>query len=1027
MLYSFRRITLLLAISCVSFVSLGFVPIDWTMNIYDQNNNPVPSNWIVQLIWSSDNVVSPPDANNPYLPTQGEIVLHEQPLNPYGYFGFIIPDFYEFDDVIAGGHAYVRVFNSAASRYGNSEMTQPLFISNDPFIVNGFSNNIIFIDTPVENCPAIGTPCDDNDPCTFDDQEDGNCNCVGTPTSCDDGDPCTIDVCDPVLGCIGIPIDNDGDGFTACNGDCDDNNPNIHPNAPELCNGLDNNCDGTVDEFSGTNPIGCNNPMACNYTPGAICDDGSCVDGSTIIGNEVYSPNWTTTDENGNTIDLYAILEQGHTVVLDLFTYWCPPSQAMLTTGFLSDWNNHLGPNGLDAIRMISIEVENADPSDIQPFINLADWPVTSNFGSDIALLYSELGLFQNAVPTILIICPDRSVTEVYPYANTLPADGNFEYIPDMGLQLLNNACGCRGIPCTTNIGCMNPAGCNYDPLATCPGACTTEPTWYQDLDGDGIGNSAITLIQCEQPVGYVQIGFDCDDTNNAITDEIGCDTCTGIEASWLNYSQNYYEQIVLTTWSNCIFSSDPNGCFLSEMSQLEANGEIPIGVSCNQCALDFVNCIISECLNQCVVGNEICFDCIQVSGCRQTFAACAGLPDSDGDGWADGSDCDPLDASVNPGMTEICDGIDNDCDGLIDEGVLFVQYRDLDLDGFGDFNNSLIECELLPGYSQQGGDCDDTNSDIYPGAEDICGDGIDSNCDGDDCDIQDSDFDGITDTDETFWGTDPFNEDSDSDGIADGFEYVNLTFPVDSDGDGLINALDDDDDNDGILTYDELFDAAIYGEIYDADSDGLYNWLDTNSDGDLLLDADEYGFDLDFDGLPDYIDADSPEVVVDLDGDGYSENQGDCNDSNSGIYPGALEVCDTIDNDCDGIVDELCGDSDGDGLIDLDELNIGTNMSVYDTDGDGLSDGDEYLNLGTNPLLSDMDFDGLSDGAEVNTTGTSPFLQDTDGDGCDDLLQYGGQCPNQPVACMGDLNGDGVVNAGDLLAFLSAFGTSCL
>ena len=699
----------------------------------------------------------------------------------------------------------------------------------------------------------------------------------------------------------------------------------------------------------------------------------------------------------------------------------------MLTTGFLNDWNNHLGPNGLDVTRMISIEVEEAPSQFIQPFVDLADWPVTSNFGSDIALLYSELGLFQNAVPTILLICPDRTVTEVFPYANNLPANGNFEYIPSLGLQLLNDACGCRGIPCTTNIGCMNPAGCNYDPLATCAGTCTSATTWYQDLDEDGFGNTFVTLVQCEQPTGYVLTGYDCDDNDNTVTNEVGCDTCTGIESEWLNNNQVYYEEIALSIWSNCVFSLNPEQCFLDEMNQLELSGEIPIGAVCHSCAVTFMNCIQLECLAQCVSGNQNCFNCIQASGCRQAFIACAGLIDSDGDGWADGVDCAPLDPTINPGIEEICDGIDNDCDGLIDEFLGLVLYLDQDLDGYGDYNNAIFSCDFVNGYSTIGGDCNDFDSTVNPGAEDICGDGIDSNCDGDDCNVLDSDGDGITDADEFNWGTDPFSIDTDGDGLSDGFEYISAVSPADTDGDGLIDPLDDDDDNDGISTFEELNDAAIYGDIYDADSDFAYNWLDTDSDGDSVPDSDEYGLDLDFDGLPDYLDNDSPGVVLDNDGDGFTVVQGDCDDNNASINPGAVDICDGIDNDCDGIVDEFCSDSDGDGLIDMDEFGVGTDPYNYDTDGDGLSDGDEYLTIGTNPLLADTDQDGLSDGAEVNTTLTNPLLSDTDGDGCDDLLQYGGQCPNQPAPCLGDLNGDGVVNAGDLLAFLSAFGSSCL
>ena len=78
--------------------------------------------------------------------------------------------------------------------------------------------------------------------------------------------------------------------------------------------------------------------------------------------------------------------------------------------------------------------------------------------------------------------------------------------------------------------------------------------------------------------------------------------------------------------------------------------------------------------------------------------------------------------------------------------------------------------------------------------------------------------------------------------------------------------------------------------------------------------------------------------------------------------------------------------DTDGDGLSDLDEVNIfGTDPFVSDTDGDGLSDGDEVLTWFTDPLDPDTDGDGLSDGDEVNIVGTDPLDPDTDGDGLSD------------------------------------------
>lgn len=65
--------------------------------------------------------------------------------------------------------------------------------------------------------------------------------------------------------------------------------------------------------------------------------------------------------------------------------------------------------------------------------------------------------------------------------------------------------------------------------------------------------------------------------------------------------------------------------------------------------------------------------------------------------------------------------------------------------------------------------------------------------------------------------------------------------------------------------------------------------------------------------------------------------------------------------------------DSDGDGLYDWEEPNLGTNKFVTDTDGDGLSDGDEVYVYHTNPLIVDSDADGLSDSYEANVLGSNP------------------------------------------------------
>jgi len=89
---------------------------------------------------------------------------------------------------------------------------------------------------------------------------------------------------------------------------------------------------------------------------------------------------------------------------------------------------------------------------------------------------------------------------------------------------------------------------------------------------------------------------------------------------------------------------------------------------------------------------------------------------------------CEP-----NAPAPEFCDGIDNDCDEQTDEGVQSTFYQDSDLDAFGNLDVSQTGCEQPEGFIADNSDCDDTNGGVNPGTEEICGDGIDQDCDGSD------------------------------------------------------------------------------------------------------------------------------------------------------------------------------------------------------------------------------------------------------------------------------------------------------
>ena len=128
-------------------------------------------------------------------------------------------------------------------------------------------------------------------------------------------------------------------------------------------------------------------------------------------------------------------------------------------------------------------------------------------------------------------------------------------------------------------------------------------------------------------------------------------------------------------------------------------------------------------------------------------------------------------------------------------------------------------------------------------------------------CDT-DTDGDGLTDAQEKTLGTDPNNADTDGDGIKDGVEVgSDPKKPIDTDGDGKIDALDTDDDGDGILTKDEIADAKTATVSDDVDGDGKKNYLDTDADGDGIKDGDEKT-DANGNGTKDYLEKPKPVVT---------------------------------------------------------------------------------------------------------------------------------------------------------------------
>ncbi len=216
-----------------------------------------------------------------------------------------------------------------------------------------------------------------------------------------------------------------------------------------------------------------------------------------------------------------------------------------------------------------------------------------------------------------------------------------------------------------------------------------------------------------------------------------------------------------------------------------------------------------------------------------------------------------------------------------------------------------------------------------------------------------DADGDGATDTVERAAGTNPAAPDSDLDTVPDGEELGPFApRPVDTDGDGVINALDNDDDGDGLLTRDE-YPRAAWG---DNDGDGVWDYLDADDDDDGILTRDErpdgMSRDTDGNGVPDHLEAD---------------------DDHDGILTRietSLDHAPANDADGDGLPSYRDTDSDGDTVPDSAEMGLGL---ARDTDGDGAPD---FVD-------PDDDNDDVSTRVEAaSADGTPP---DTDADGAPD------------------------------------------
>ena len=735
-------------------------------------------------------------------------------------------------------------------------------------------------DGPPQGYVSNNTDCDDSDPAVF------RYRSVFIDADGDFHDAGSVNICvgdyEP-----GSPVPPGYSEFSF-GPDCDDNDPTVNPNAPELCDGKDNDCNGFIDDgltfityyidadgdgYGDQNSEGvlfCSNPGAGYANNNSDCDDSDPA---------VFRYRSVFIDADGDFHDAGSVnicvgdYEPGSPV---------PPGYSEFSFGPDCDDNDPtVNPN--------APELCDGKDNDCNGFIDDGLTFITYYIDAD-GDGYGD----QNSEGVLFCSNPgagyannnsdcDDSDPAVFRYRSVfIDADGDFHDAGSVNI-------------CVGDYEPGSPVPPGYSEFSFGPDCDDNDPTVNPNAPElcDGKDNNCNGLIDGEDPELVRPL---CEKQNGVCTGarkpaslcfEGQWSPCN--DAVYSEWNENYSPVIDICDGldNDCDGQVDEDSPLITWYQDLDGDQYINFDVSIESCVQPEGYLSLDQALG---------YDCDDED--PTVFHVRRFVIDADGDGYGafwepDGDysntillcantpppgyvfatvpvvvDCDDNDPAVNPGAEEIpCNGIDDNCDGAIDEnGESITYYRDADGDGYGNPFDFIVLCvgdDVPLGYILDNTDCDDSNPLVNPGMEEVPCNGWDDNCNGE--------------FDENGPQPSIYYEDRDGDGYARQDSYV---YSCDGPPPGYIYVeipiFDCDDDDPTVFRIETLF--------VDFDGDGAYN-------------------------------ADEPVVFLCIGNEipaGYvflTELPDpfllDCDDNDPTVYPGAPELCDGKDNDCNELIDD--------------------------------------------------------------------------------------------------------------------------